>query len=111
MFNALYRRLDALIDLLRGLVGSEKRRPCEVAGQRCWFHCFTEVEDGLLKINAFVTPDEQASIVQRFKQTNCAPSYCSVEKLRAIKAVVEYPDGTVNLVQCQAVRFLDTEEV
>ena len=86
-------------------------RPCEVDGKPARFHRWADEDKGLLRINAFALPEEQAVLHRRFRDEGVIPSCCSMEALRVTFALVEYPDGTVGKVKPDAVRFLDREEV
>jgi len=84
-------------------------RPCEVKGKPALFHAWASREDGLLKINAFVLPDEAARINKTYRDTGYIPSFCTLEKLSEVRAIVEWPDGFVALVPVEYIRFTDRE--
>lgn len=84
-------------------------RPCEVDGKPAVFHRWVDEDQALLKVNAFTSPEEQASLAHRFRDSCVVPSMCSTEVLRRTFALVEYPDGSVGKVKPELVTFLDKE--
>ena len=85
-------------------------RTCLADGEPAIFHRWAEEDKGLLKINAFTMPDEQAALHRRFTDTGVVPNCCSVETLRNCFALVEYPDGSVGRVKPELIRFTDRQE-
>lgn len=86
-------------------------RPCEVAGRPGLFHRFADSDRALLKIDVFVREQEAEALLGRFRRQLCAMPGTSAEILRNVYAVVEYEDGSVELVEPEKVRFTDREEV
>lgn len=84
-------------------------RPCEVDGQRCYFHRFIEEERGVLQINAFMRPENVEKVRRMYEEDGVMTNACTLEKLRHAYALVEFPDGTVKKVEPEKVRFLDRE--
>lgn len=82
-------------------------RPCEVDGEPALFYRWVEVDQALLKINAFVTPAEQDILVRKFRKEAVIANCCSIEKIRSLFALVELPDGRVAKVEPELVRFTD----
>lgn len=85
-------------------------RPCLAAGHSAMFHRWVEDEKALLKINVFVSPEQQDGIVRRFREDGVIPSTCSVEKQRTSRALIEWLDGSVAMVDPETIRFLDRYE-
>jgi len=63
----------------------------------------------LLHINVFTRIEELEIIHRRFKQTGVVPNCCSADVVRAVFALVEYPDGSVGEVKPELIQFLDRE--
>lgn len=86
-------------------------RPCEVDGQRCYFHRFIEQELGWLQFNDEIVLGTKTvdMILDDFHERGIIANCCSMEKLRHAYALVEFPDGTVKKVEPEKVRFLDRE--
>lgn len=93
--------------------GAGDLRPCEVDGQRCYFHRFIEQELGWLQFNDEIVLGAKTvdMIIEDFNERHIIANCCSMEKLRHAYALVEFPDGTVKKVEPEKVRFLDREEV
>lgn len=86
-------------------------RPCEVDGQRGYFHRFIEQELGWLQFNDEIVLGAKTvdMILDDFHERGIIANCCSMEKLRHAYALVEFPDGTVKKVEPEKVRFLDRE--
>jgi hypothetical protein len=84
-------------------------RPCEVAGRPGLFHRFADSDRALLSINSFVNEQESEAILEYFRQQLVTRPGASAEILRKTYAIVEYDDGSVELVEPENVRFTDRE--
>ena len=89
--------------------GAGELRPCEVDGQRCYFHRFIEEERGVLQINALMRPESIKAVRRMYEEDGILSNACALEKLRHAYALVEFPDGAVKKVEPETVRFLDRE--
>ena len=85
----------------------EQLRPCEVCGQRCYFHRFIEEERGILQINAFMKPETIEKVRRMYEEDGVMSNCCTLEKIRHAWALVEFPDGQLKKVEPEAVKFLD----
>lgn len=85
-------------------------RPCEVDGKVCWFHRFVEEDRLLLKVNSFTKPDLGDAIRRRAYETGVVDPTCSTEVMRATRALIEWPDGSLSTVAVERVTFLDRKE-
>ena len=85
-------------------------RPCEIGGVKALFHRGVEEEQALLHINVYERPEAQAEIVRRFREEGIFGPACSVEKQRSCRALIEWLDGSVSLVEVQHIKFLDCAE-
>lgn len=113
MFGKKKKQFSTLqlgLDVKRCADCGKHERPCLVDGEPAVFHRWVDEDRGLLRINAFVRPDEQAAMHRRFLDDGVIPDCCSVEALRCTFALVEYPDGSVGKVKPELVTFLDRKE-
>lgn len=85
-------------------------RPCMADGKAAVFHRWVDRDTSLLHINVFTRMDEREIIHRQFKQTGVVPNCCSADVVRAVFALVEYPDGSVGEVKPEFIQFLDREE-
>lgn len=81
--------------------------PCEVDGRPALFHRWIEDDRALVRINCFVTPEEQVEMVRKIRASGIYAQGCSPEVVRETFALVEYRDGTVAKVRPELVRFVD----
>ena len=88
----------------------EHLRPCLVDRQVCTFHRWVDRDTSLLHINVFTRMEEREAIHRQFKQTGIVPNCCSADIVRAVFALVEYPDGSVGMVEPALITFLDRED-
>ena len=93
----------------KGCQGVGELRPCEVDGQRCYFHRFIEEEQGVLEFHAFMKAADIEDVCRMYEEARIVPDCCGLEKLRHAYALVEFPDGAVKKVEPETVRFLDRE--
>ena len=86
-----------------------QNRPCKVNGRPALFHRWVEEDNAMLKINTYTTPEESAQLAKAFKRDwVCVPG-CSTEVIRRTFALVEYQDGTVDMVDPLFIQFSDKE--
>lgn len=85
-------------------------RPCLVDGKPALFHRWVEEDKALLRIDAFVKNETREAIFQRFKVEGLCGPEGTIEKLRTVKALVEWPDGSVSTVPLELITFLDRRE-
>ena len=84
------------------------QRPCLVDGRPATFHRFAVAEKGLLLIDdAHISAECIEQIRKVFDKTGVAPDNCKIEKLCEVRAVVEYPDGSVGTVPAEWIEFID----
>lgn len=81
-------------------------RLCMVSGNPALFHRWSPEERVYFKINCFVRPDEMDELVRRFREDGVVSRGCSTEVSRTTLALVEYPDGRVDKVRAETVRFV-----
>lgn len=84
-------------------------RPCKVDGVPALFHRWVERDEGLLKIDALIHPEEMARIDKHYRTAGIIPPCCSMEVIRKTYALVEYRDGSVHMVAPELVTFTDKE--
>lgn len=85
-------------------------RPCLADGKPAAFHRWVDDDRALLRVNAFMQFDDQKRRVQRFREEGVLDNACTVEILRCCAALVEYPDGAVDIVDPKRIKFLDRKE-
>lgn len=85
-------------------------RPCLADDTPAVFHRWVDRDTSLLHINVFIRPDERELIHRSFKQTGVVPNCCSADVVRAVFALVEFPDGSVGEVKPELIQFLDRKE-
>lgn len=85
-------------------------RPCLADGKPAVFHRWVDRDTSLLHINVFTRMEEMEALHRGFKQTGVVPIGCSADVVRAVFALVEYPDGSVGEVKPELIQFLDREE-
>lgn len=85
-------------------------RPCLADGKPATFHRWVDRDTSLLHINVFTRMEEREIIHRQFKQTGMVPNCCSADVVRAVFALVEYPDGSIGEVKPELIQFLDREE-
>ena len=84
-------------------------RPCEVDGKLAFFHRWVDDESVLLKIGAFVNPEQRRALEHVFHEDRVIPPGCSVTVIHYTFALVEDLNGTVAKVKPELVKFLDRE--
>lgn len=82
-------------------------RACLADGKPATFHRWVDRDTSLLHINVFTRMEEREIIHRQFKQTGIVPNCCSADVVRAVFALVEYPDGSVGEVKPELIQFLD----
>lgn len=85
-------------------------RPCEVGGVPAFFHRFVENDRGLLQVNTFTRPEDNAKIMKDYQALGIVPNYAKVEKLRETRALIEWTDGRLATVALERVQFTDRGE-
>lgn len=101
-------RVLAALEGLRVAQEPPVLRPCLVDSDPAVFHQYVEADQALLRINVFCKPAEQAAIVRRFREEGVYDqTCCSVEVVRNVAALVEYPDGSMGRVDPVKLTFLD----
>lgn len=86
-------------------------RPCLADGKPATFHRWVDADSTLLHINVFARQEERDIINRRFKDTGVVPNCCTADVVRAVFALVEYPDGSVGKVKPELIQFLDRGDV
>lgn len=84
-------------------------RPCLADGKPATFHRWVDRDTSLLHVNVFTRMEERELIHRQFKQTGVVPNCCSADVVRAVFALVEYPDGSIGEVKPELIRFTDRE--
>lgn len=87
-----------------------RTRLCVVDGRVGWFHRWVEEDRVLLNINTFLRLEEKEAVYKGFKETGVAPQGCEIHHQKTAGAIVEYEDGTVQVVDPAQVTFLDKKE-
>ena len=85
-------------------------RPCLVDGKPATFHRWVEEDRGILQINALLREEAIVRVRQEFQERCIVPPGASLEKLHEVKALVEWPDGSVSTVALELITFLDRRE-
>lgn len=85
-------------------------RPCLVDNKPAIFHRWVEEDRGILQVHAFTKPDYIDQMRREYEEKNIIPASASLEKLRSVKALVEWPDGSVSTVGLELITFLDRRE-
>lgn len=104
-------KLEIGLDLKRCAECDKYSRLCLVDDQPATFHRWVEEVKTLLRINCFVSLQEMAEIRRRFDETGVVQNGCDTETVRVLFALIEYPDGTVEKVKPERVRFQDRGEI
>ena len=102
-----FAKLQLGVDVKRCAECGKHERPCLADGKPAVFHRWADGDNALLRINSFITSAEGDVISRRFRETGVVPNYCSTELVRAVFALVEYPDGSVGQVKPELIQFLD----
>lgn len=97
------------LDLKRCAECQKYERPCRIGDMPATFHRWVMEEKALFRIDTFLRLGDQERAVQRFREEGIIPPGCGVEKQSACRALVEWPDGSVSLVDPVHVKFLDRE--
>lgn len=82
-------------------------RPCLVDGRKALFHQWCVQEDFILKFNAFLKPEQINKLREKFQETGIVDTHADPEKIKRTYALVEFEDGSVDMVDPMSVRFLD----
>lgn len=88
---------------------SDVPRLCLADDRPATFHRWMDDDQAFLRINCFVSPDEQRQLFRSFQMSGIVPHGGSVELRRATFALVEYSDGSVGKVKPELIQFLDRE--
>lgn len=84
-------------------------RPCLVYGDReALFHRWVEEDDIIVKLNARVQYDMRKNLVRDIMKTNIYPHYADPVVVKRIVGLIEYCDGTIDMVEPKDIRFLDS---
>ena len=84
-------------------------RPCLVNGNKAMFHKWIVKEDIILKFHSSVNSETKKKIKFIFDETGTVDPLVSTEKIKSNWALVEYENGTVDMVNPINVRFIDTD--
>lgn len=85
-------------------------RPCLVDGRPATFHRWVEEDRGVLQINALLREEAVERVRRDFQEKHIIPPGATLEKLRGVRALVEWPDGSVGTVDLGLLTFLDRRE-
>lgn len=97
------------------IIIKQELRPCIVDGKKALFHKLDTEERVMLKAGTFMRPEEADSIGKEIKKRAAKdkfvifPNYLTPHKVSVTQALVEYEDGTMERVQPEQVRFIDTQ--
>lgn len=105
-----FSTLQLGLDVKRCAECGKHERPCLADGKPAIFHRWADEDKALLKINAFMRPEDQQKHARRFHEEGVLDNCCSTEILRVTFALVEYPDGSVGRVKPELIQFLDRGE-
>lgn len=100
------------VDVRRCAECQGPERPCLVDGKPATFHRWVEEDRGVLQVNSLLRLDDETieKINRLFHKEGIVPGSCSLEKLHEVKALVEWPDGSVGTVRLELITFLDRRE-
>lgn len=91
-------------------------RPCYVKGKKALFHNFYTQERVIFKNELFMKSENREKKYQELVRSitedrvPIIDNFVTPYKVRETAALVEYEDGTMELVQPELVRFIDTQE-
>ena len=97
---------------LDGMITIEtaKYRPCLVYGYReALFHRWVEADSISIKFNIPISYDGRKTLAKEIIETNIYPHYADPVVVKRIVGLIEYRDGTINMVEPKDVRFLDSD--
>lgn len=93
------------------MVDRTGQRPCRTPNtEGCWFHRLVEETQFLYKAKLLLRREDEFMLRRKIDATGIVPSTFDVEPFVAIKAIVEFPDGTLRRVDPEQVQFIDREE-
>jgi hypothetical protein len=97
---------------LDGMITIEtaKYRPCLVYGYReALFHRWVEADSISIKFNIPISYDGRKTLAKEIIETNIYPHYADPVVVKRIVGLIEYRDGTIDMVEPKDVRFLDSD--
>lgn len=97
---------------LDGMITIEtaKYRPCLVYGYReALFHRWVEADSISIKFNIPISYDGRKTLAKEIIETNIYPNYADPVVVKRIVGLIEYRDGTIDMVEPKDVRFLDSD--
>ncbi len=90
-------------------IKSTKYRPCLVYREReALFHRWVEEDDIIVKLNTQIQYDMRKNLVRDIMKTNIYPHYADPVVVKRIVGLIEYRDGTIDMVEPKDIRFLDS---
>lgn len=90
------------------IITHAEMRPCMVLGVKALFHKWVEREEFILKMRAFLPHTEIEELKREYERGGYIPRGVDAEKIKTLRALVEYEDGTVEEVAPVSIRFLDS---
>ena len=97
---------------LDGMITIEtaKYRQCLVYGYReALFHRWVEADSISIKFNIPISYDGRKTLAKEIIETNIYPHYADPVVVKRIVGLIEYRDGTIDMVEPKDVRFLDSD--
>ena len=85
-------------------------RPCLVYGDReALFHKWVEADSIGIKFHTQFSYDERKTLAKDIIKTNIYPYYTNPFIIKQIAGLIEYHDGTIDMVEPKDIRFLDSD--
>ena len=98
------RTLDGLLK-----IESAEYRPCLIYGEReALFHRWVNDDSIIVKLNAPFQYDMREKLVRDVMKTNIYPHYADPVVVKRVIGLIEYRDGTIDVVEPKDIRFLDS---
>lgn len=101
-------RIKTPEDKMRDLAEQLGARLCQVDGRLAIFHRWVDDEKAILKINSFTRRDDPAIelLRQDFLTKHIIPNCCTLDKVKTTRALIEWSDGHVALVDVEFLQFV-----
>lgn len=104
------RLLTAFFESLFQPIKEIEYRHCTVDGKKALFHMWAETENVLLKVNALLPTNTIRALKKEYETNGYITNGFDTEKIKSIQAIVEYEDGTVDMVAPNKIVFCDGVE-
>ena len=87
---------------------NDNLRPCTVNGKKALFHDWTTNDQLFMKFDALLTSQQKYQMQCEFNTNHTVPYCASTEKISNSVGIVEFEDGSVRLIEPQAITFVDS---